>query len=166
MYYGARQGGRHRDRQVGRNQSGSGTRRKEETLGEAERAEAAKVEERDWVGADREKEARETDGHPDPQRRQLKRAGVRDEGRACSPRAKQGQRRAVAHAPDGCGHLGCARCAWRTELVVLDSFSLNFSTTCDLWILCWGLQSREGKSSGVAGGERTPRAVPASGNTT
>lgn len=68
-----------------------------------------------------------------------------DEGRACSPRAKQGQRRAVAHAPDGRGHLGCARCAWRTELVVLDSFSLNFSTTCDLWILCWGLavQGRE-----------------------
>ena len=42
-------------------------------------------------------------------RRQLKRAGVGDKGGACSPRAKQGQRRAVAHATGGCGHVGCAR---------------------------------------------------------
>lgn len=108
MNYGARQGGRHRDRQVGRNQSGSRTQRKEETRGEAERAEA-RAEERGWVGADREKEAQETDRHPDPRRRQLKRAGVGDKGGACSPRAKQGQRRAVAHATGGCGHVGCAR---------------------------------------------------------
>lgn len=46
------------------------------------------------VGADREKEAGETDGHPDPRWRRPKRAGVGEEGGACAPRAGQGQRRA------------------------------------------------------------------------
>lgn len=78
MNYRGRRGGRHRDRQVGRNQSGSGAQRKKETLGDAERAGAAKAEERRG-GADHDREAPETDGHPDPRRRRLKRAGVGDE---------------------------------------------------------------------------------------
>ena len=84
------------------------------------------------VGADHEKEAGETDGHPDPRRRRPKRAGVGGEGGACTPRA-------------AVGHSRCARCTWRIGLLVLESSRLISVPTCGLWILRWALQSRERK---------------------
>lgn len=110
-----------RDPEKGRDSGGSGGARSGQGGGEG------------LVGADREKEAGETDGHPDPRQRRPKRLSW--EMRA--ERAHRGPGRGSAEPMPraAVGRWRCARCAWRTGLVVLDSFSLIPVPTCGLWML-------------------------------